>query len=338
MKTSQFTFDLPEELIAQKPLDVRSSSRLLVVDRNATNYQDSVFSNLTSFLSEGDLLVFNDTRVINARLRGQKDTGGLVELMIDQIFDSQTARCLIKASRRPKIGQLITVAQDISFRVTSFADGVFEVECSSDIHDCLAKHGEIPLPPYIQRATSNEDVQRYQTTYAKNPGAVAAPTAGLHFEANIFDQLRLRRINTAYLTLHVGLGTFKPVSVDDISDHEMHYERFCFPEKTAEMISKTKQKGGRIIAVGTTSLRVLEAVYANDTIRVGEGKTNLFITPGYKFNIVDCLVTNFHLPRSTLFMLVSAFVGTDRIKSAYKHAISEKYRFFSYGDAMLLIR
>jgi S-adenosylmethionine:tRNA ribosyltransferase-isomerase len=224
------------------------------------------------------------------------------------------------------------------FKVTEFIDGVFEMESTVDIYDCLGRYGNTPLPPYIRRQPVDSDSERYQTIYAKNPGAVAAPTAGLHFDAAIFEKIKQKNIKIAYLTLHVGAGTFKPVTVENVLDHPMHFERYYFPSETAELISKAKERGGRICAVGTTSLRVLESIYNEDDVKIGEGSTSLFITPGYTFSVVDCLITNFHLPKSTLFMLVSAFMGTDKMKRAYQHAIDQKYRFFSYGDAMFLAK
>ena len=338
MHISEFNFHLPDELIAQEPLESRSLSRVLVSTGSNESFVDSHFSELIDFLTEDDLLVFNDTRVMKARLTGAKDTGGEVEVMIDQILSSTRFKCLIRASRRPKIGQKIYIAIDVVFTVVTFAHGVFELESSVDIYDCLARYGDTPLPPYIRRQPDDADADRYQTIYAKNPGAVAAPTAGLHFDQAMFEKLAQKNIKMAYLTLHVGVGTFKPVAVENVLDHNMHSERYIFPSDVATLVSETKAKGGRVCAVGTTSLRVLESVFNESGLKVGEGSTNLFITPGYTFKVVDCLITNFHLPKSTLFMLVSAFMGTDKMRRAYQHAIDQKYRFFSYGDAMFLIK
>ena len=338
MHISEFNFHLPDELIAQEPLESRSLSRVLVSTGSNESFVDSHFSELIDFLTEDDLLVFNDTRVMKARLKGAKDTGGEVEVMIDQILSSTRFKCLIRASRRPKIGQKIYIAIDVVFTVVTFAHGVFELESSVDIYDCLARYGDTPLPPYIRRQPDDADADRYQTIYAKNPGAVAAPTAGLHFDQAMFEKLAQKNIKMAYLTLHVGVGTFKPVAVENVLDHNMHSERYIFPSDVATLVSETKAKGGRVCAVGTTSLRVLESVFNESELKVGEGSTNLFITPGYTFKVVDCLITNFHLPKSTLFMLVSAFMGTDKMRRAYQHAIDQKYRFFSYGDAMFLIK
>ena len=338
MHISEFNFHLPDELIAQEPLESRSLSRVLVSTGSNESFVDSHFSELIDFLTEDDLLVFNDTRVMKARLKGAKDTGGEVEVMIDQILSSTRFKCLIRASRRPKIGQKIYIAIDVVFTVVTFAHGVFELESSVDIYDCLARYGATPLPPYIRRQPDDADADRYQTIYAKNPGAVAAPTAGLHFDQAMFEKLAQKNIKMAYLTLHVGVGTFKPVAEENVLDHNMHSERYIFPSDVATLVSETKAKGGRVCAVGTTSLRVLESVFNESGLKVGEGSTNLFITPGYTFKVVDCLITNFHLPKSTLFMLVSAFMGTDKMRRAYQHAIDQKYRFFSYGDAMFLIK
>jgi S-adenosylmethionine:tRNA ribosyltransferase-isomerase len=338
MHISEFNFDLPDELIAQEPLEARSHSRLLVSTGEDNSFSDHQFSDVLDLLSEDDLLVFNDTRVVKARLKGVKDTGGEVEVMVDQILSPVRFKCLIRASRRPKVGQKIIISEDVLFKVTEFIDGVFEMESTVDIYDCLGRYGNTPLPPYIRRQPVDSDSERYQTIYAKNPGAVAAPTAGLHFDAAIFEKIKQNNIKIAYLTLHVGVGTFKPVTVENVLDHPMHFERYYFPSETAELISKAKERGGRICAVGTTSLRVLESIYNEDEVKIGEGSTSLFITPGYTFSVVDCLITNFHLPKSTLFMLVSAFMGTDKMKRAYQHAIDQKYRFFSYGDAMFLAK
>ena len=338
MFISDFNFDLPDELIAQEPLAARSHSRLLVSTGENDIFSDRQFSDILDLLSEDDLLVFNDTRVVKARLRGTKDTGGEVEVMIDQILTPVRFKCLIRASRRPKVGQEIKISEEVTFTVITFDDGVFEMNSTMDIYECLNRYGDTPLPPYIRRQPVDTDADRYQTIYAKNPGAVAAPTAGLHFDGDIFEKIKQKNIKIAYLTLHVGVGTFKPVTVENVLDHSMHFERYYFPRATADLISKTKARGRRVCAVGTTSLRVLESIYSEDEVRIGDGSTSLFITPGFSFSVVDCLITNFHLPKSTLFMLVSAFMGTDKMKRAYQHAIEQKYRFFSYGDAMFLAK
>ena len=338
MRTSDFDYDLPEELIAQVPLEERGMSRLLVLDDSARDLEDREFGDLPSYLRPGDRLIFNDTRVIKARLTGRKETGGAVEVMVDQIRSDRRLSALIKASRRPKVGQRIFIGSKVELLVTSFSDGIFELECSENIEDCLDKLGDVPIPPYIQRSSMPLDNERYQTVYGRNPGAVAAPTAGLHFDGVLIDRLRAVGVESSFVTLHVGSGTFRPVKVEDISGHKMHSERFIFPKQVARDIYKTRAAGGRIVAVGTTSLRVLETVYAHGEPALFEGETDIFITPGHVFKVVDCLITNFHLPRSTLLMLVSAFAGVDKIKTAYQHAIEKKYRFFSYGDAMLLVR
>jgi S-adenosylmethionine:tRNA ribosyltransferase-isomerase len=338
MQTSDFDYDLPEELIAQVPLEERGMSRLLVLDDSARDLEDREFGDLPSYLRPGDRLIFNDTRVIKARLTGRKETGGAVEVMVDQIRSDRRLSALIKASRRPKVGQRIFVGPNVEFLVTSFSDGIFELESSENIGDCLDQFGDIPIPPYLKRSSMRLDDERYQTVYGTNPGAVAAPTAGLHFDGTLIDRLRVAGVDTSFVTLHVGAGTFRPVNVEDINSHKMHSERFIFPKQVARDIYKTRAAGGRIVAVGTTSLRVLETVYAHGEPALFEGETDIFITPGHVFKVVDCLITNFHLPRSTLLMLVSAFAGVDKIKTAYQHAIEKKYRFFSYGDAMLLVR
>ena len=338
MQTSDFDYDLPEELIAQVPLKERGMSRLLVLDNSVRDLEDKEFGDLASYLRPGDRLIFNDTRVIKARLTGRKETGGAVEVMVDQIRSNRHFTALIKASRRPKVGQRIFVGSKVELLVVSFSDGIFEIECSENIEDCLDQLGDIPIPPYIQRSSMPLDNERYQTVYGTKPGAVAAPTAGLHFDGALINHLRAAGVETSFVTLHVGAGTFRPVNVEDVSSHKMHSERFIFPKQVARDIYKTREAGGRIIAVGTTSLRVLETVYAHGEPTLFEGETDIFITPGHVFKVVDCLITNFHLPRSTLLMLVSAFAGVDEIKAAYQHAIEHKYRFFSYGDAMLLVR
>jgi S-adenosylmethionine:tRNA ribosyltransferase-isomerase len=338
MHISEFNFNLPEELIAQEPLEGRGDSRLLVSSGQTESFIDADFNNLIDYLSEGDLLIFNDTSVVKARLKGIKDTGGEVEVMIDQILSPTRFKCLIRASRRPKVNQKIYLSEEIIFSVIAFSDGVFELESSMNIYECLSRYGDTPLPPYIRRKSSQLDESRYQTIYASNPGAVAAPTAGLHFDTATFEKLKHKNISIAYLTLHVGVGTFKPVSVENILDHRMHSERYSLPTETVKLVAETKHRGGRVCAVGTTSLRVLESIYGDDQMGVREGSTNLFITPGYNFKVVDCLITNFHLPKSTLLMLVSAFMGIDKMRRAYQHAIDQRYRFFSYGDAMFLIK
>lgn len=330
---SDFDFDLPAELIAQAPLPGRSDSRLLDV---GTPLADRRFSDLVSLVFPGDLLVFNDTRVIKARLFGAKQTGGQVEVLIERILDWHHAIAKIRASKSPRAGSTIRLADAIDVSVGERQGEFFRLSFPCDIMGLLERYGHMPLPPYIERDADNFDDTRYQTVYARVPGAVAAPTAGLHFDQPLIDLLAEKGVKSAHVTLHVGAGTFQPVRTENLAEHEMHAERYTIPEETVEAVKKTRSAGGKIIAVGTTSLRALEAASQNGLLASGSGDTRLFITPGYRFRTVDRLLTNFHLPRSTLLMLVCAFAGYDRIRAAYHHAIAARYRFFSYGDAMLL--
>lgn len=334
-----FDFPLPPELIAQHPARERSASRLLHVD--GPHLADLRFTDLPGLLAPGDLLVFNDTRVIKARFFGQKDSGGQVEVLLERIVDERHALAQVRASKSPKAGTRITLENAFSL-VCSGRQGEFfalELEGEGNLWDLAEQYGRLPLPPYIEHGVEAEDEARYQTVYARHPGAVAAPTAGLHFDEAMLERLSEQGVRRAALTLHVGAGTFQPVRVEKIDEHKMHSERFHVPEETAAAIAATRERGGRVVAVGTTSLRTLEsAACGNGLVRTGSGETDIFITPGYRFQVVDRLITNFHLPRSTLLMLVSAFAGLDPIRAAYAHAVAEKYRFFSYGDAMLLER
>jgi S-adenosylmethionine:tRNA ribosyltransferase-isomerase len=340
MRLSDFDFELPKELIAQEPLRERSGSRLLRVCQSKSDFEDLTFTNLLDYLNPDDLLVFNDTRVIKARMSGVKASGGRVEIMADQILSPRSCKALLRSNHSVKIGQIIRVGDSVDFEVVANEDGMFELSSSEDLHLCFEKFGEVPLPPYIKRSVVNEDENRYQTVYAKDAGAVAAPTAGLHFDEKFLELLKSKGISFAFVTLHVGAGTFKPVKVENLEEHRMHFERYVVPSKSIEAITEAKRRGGRICAVGTTSLRALESACgkSGSSPEKLSGETNLFILPGYKFKVVDCLLTNFHLPKSTLMMLVSAFVGRERIMAAYKHAIENRYRFFSYGDAMFLER
>ena len=339
MRTQDFDFFLPDALIAQHPTNARNASRLLHLNGNSGQLNDKLFVDLPDFLSAGDLLVFNDTRVIKARLFGHKATGGNVELLVERVLDTQHVLAHIRASRAPKVGAMLKLADAINAEVIGREGDLFHVKFLGDVPvlDLLELHGAMPLPPYITHTAEAEDDERYQTVYAKHAGAVAAPTAGLHFDEAMLATLKAKDINIAYVTLHVGAGTFQPVRVDNIADHKMHSEIYHIPQATAELIQNTKINGGKIIAVGTTTLRTLESAarYQLETL-AGEGETNIFITPGFNFKIVDKLITNFHLPKSTLLMLVSAFAGFEPIKNAYAHAVKQQYRFFSYGDAMLL--
>jgi len=334
-----FDYQLPAELIAQAPATRRSESRLLHVDGMARH--DRRFNDLSDLLSAGDLVVFNDTRVIKARLRGRKTSGGEVEMLVERVLGMREALFQLRASHAPKPGHAIELAAGARAVVVAREGRFFTLRFDGvdDLVAWLDAHGEVPLPPYIDRAPDAGDEARYQTIYARNPGAVAAPTAGLHFDDALLRALERRDVGCAFLTLHVGAGTFQPVQATDITAHRMHAERFAIPEATAAAISNARASNGRIVAVGTTSLRALEAAAdEHGEVRAGAAETSLFITPGYRFSVVDRLVTNFHLPKSTLLMLVSAFAGYDAIRAAYAHAIAKRYRFMSYGDAMFLTR
>jgi S-adenosylmethionine:tRNA ribosyltransferase-isomerase len=305
----------------------------------ADGLHDRAFIDISQIAKPGDLFIFNDTKVIPARLYGQKETGGQVELLIERITGEDRAWVQIRASKTPKAGGLIhlqnKLGEQIDVEILQRTDRFYEIAFGQNVLELLDRFGELPLPHYIEHQADRNDVERYQTVLASNPGAVAAPTAGLHFDDLVLRQLADNRVGRATITLHVGAGTFTPVHAEDLSQHQMHYEWYSIPEETIEAIVQTKQRGGRVIAVGTTSLRTLES-YTITQQRTGD--TNLFITPGFEFKVVDALVTNFHLPKSTLLMLVSAFAGMDAIREAYRHAITEQYRFFSYGDAMFLNR
>jgi S-adenosylmethionine:tRNA ribosyltransferase-isomerase len=335
---SDFDYALPPELIAQHPAPQRTASRLLHVDPSSGALDDLMFPDVVRLLQPGDLLVVNDTRVIKARLHGHKDTGGEVELLVERVLDSHRALAQARTSKPLKPGRRITLAGGIEVEVLARHGEFFELRFGDGVLDVLAKHGEVPLPPYITHAPEAVDEARYQTVYAKVPGAVAAPTAGLHFDDALLAKLAAKGVELARLTLHVGAGTFQPVRVDEVAKHVMHSEWYSVPEATVEAIARAKARKGRIVAVGTTALRALESAAADGELRAGTAETRLFIVPGYRFRVVDRLITNFHLPRSTLLMLVSAFAGADAIRRAYAHAVAARYRFFSYGDAMLIER
>lgn len=331
---SDFDFNLPKELIAQTPLEQRSASRLLVVgDRSLT---DSHFGQLLDFLEPGDLLVFNNTKVLKARFYGSKQSGGKIEILIERVLGSQSALAKIRASKSPKDGSTVLIDDGLPVKVEGRQGEFFILAFPENVFDILEAHGHLPLPPYIERAADQYDETRYQTVFAKEPGAVAAPTAGLHFDDALMEALDQKGVKKAWLTLHVGAGTFQPVRSENLAEHEMHAEWYTIPEETVQMVQAAKKAGRRVVAVGTTSLRALESASQTGNLQAGSRETALFITPGYAFHTVDHLVTNFHLPKSTLLMLVSAFAGYHRIRWAYAHAIAEKYRFFSYGDAMFL--
>jgi len=340
MQRSDFYYELPGDQIARHPSRTRSASRLLCLDPVAAELRDGKFIDFPQLLHPGDLLVFNDTRVIPARLFGRKATGGKVELLVERITGSTTALAHLRSSKPPRPGSLLVLAGGIETRVVGREEDLFQLEFpnGAGVPAILEKFGHIPLPPYIDRPDEPADRQRYQTIYARVPGAVAAPTAGLHFDENIMRQLASRGVETAWVTLHIGAGTFQPVRVDDLNDHVMHHEYFEIDADTCQKVATTRQRGGRIVAVGTTVVRSLEAASAQGTITPCQGETDLFITPGYRFRSVDALLTNFHLPESTLLMLVCAFAGREVVMTAYRHAIREKYRFYSYGDAMFINR
>ena len=341
MRTSDFDFDLPPELIAQIPCSERRGSRLLHLEGSNGQLNDHAFSQLPDLLQPGDLLIFNDTRVIKARLHGVKSSGGRVEVLVERVLSDRQALAHVRASKAPKPGSRLVIADEVQLEVTGRQDDLFLLQLVPDdmsIMELLDRHGSLPLPPYIQHAADNTDEERYQTVYARAPGAVAAPTAGLHFDAAMLSTLQKLGVRIAYVTLHVGAGTFQPVRTEDVSQHKMHSELYTVPEETVALINTTRQEGGKITAVGTTVLRALESAAASGELLAGQGETDIFITPGYRFKVVERLLTNFHLPKSTLLMLVSAFAGQNNIQQAYAHAIAQRYRFFSYGDAMLIER
>ncbi|MES2832545.1 MAG: tRNA preQ1(34) S-adenosylmethionine ribosyltransferase-isomerase QueA [Pseudomonadota bacterium] len=329
-----FDFTLPQELIAQMPLPERSASRLLDID--GLHRVDRVFTDLVSLLTPGDLLVFNDTRVLKARFFGIKQTGGRVEVLIERVLDTQTVLAQIRASKSPAAGTRLRLAEAFDVEVGERAGEFFILKFFDDVFALIEQHGRLPLPPYIDHAADAFDETRYQTVYAKVPGAVAAPTAGLHFDAALLARLEAKGVRSAYVTLHVGAGTFQPVRTHDLSAHQMHKEWYTIPQVTVDAVRAAQAGGHAVVAVGTTSLRALESASQTRPLQAGSAETRLFITPGYQFQTVTRLITNFHLPQSTLLMLVSAFAGYETIRSAYAYAIAEKYRFFSYGDAMLL--
>jgi len=339
VKKTDFDFELPPELIAQAPLAERSASRMLVLDVEAQARQDRMFRDLPAFLREGDLLVFNDTRVLPARLYGRKDTGGQVEILIERVTGAHEATVQLGVSKKPKEGGRIELA-DGSHAIVLGRDGSFfrlRFESPDPLERLLLRLGEMPLPPYIERHADDSDMERYQTVFARTPGAIAAPTAGLHFDEAMLAGLRERGIQFGYVTLHVGAGTFQPVRADDIKDHQMHREWLNVGASLVEQIRRTRAAGGRVIAVGTTVVRALESAVRDGELQPFAGETQIFIFPGYKFSSIDGLLTNFHLPQSTLLMLVSAMAGRDFMLASYRHAVEQKYRFFSYGDSMLIL-
>lgn len=337
MRTSDFDYELPEELIAQRPLAQRSASRLLYVPPEG-DFEDRFFSELPALLRAGDLLVFNNTRVFPARVFGRKATGGRIELLVERVLGDRQALVHIRASKSPKAGTVLELPDEVQVCVEERQGELFKVsfECKETLLDYLERVGHMPLPPYIVREDEAQDSERYQTVYAQRTGAVAAPTAGLHFDDALLNILRERGIEQAFVTLHVGAGTFQPVRAEKIQDHYMHAEQFEVSEEVCRRIAETRARDGRVIAVGTTVVRSLETAAAGGELQPFKGETNLFITPGYRFRCIDALITNFHLPRSSLLMLVCAFGGYERIIRAYRYAVWRRYRFFSYGDAMLI--
>ncbi len=344
VKLSDFDYELPAEMIAQHPARERGASRLLHLDGARGTWHDRMFRELPELVLPGDVLVLNDTRVIKARLIGRKASGGQVEALVERVLDSERALAQLRASKTPRAGAQLEFATDkgpgVTAEVLGRQDEFFELRFAgcTDVFALLERAGSVPLPPYIRRAPNTDDDERYQTVYAREPGAVAAPTAGLHFDAAMFAALKARGAVVATLTLHVGAGTFQPVRVENLAEHRMHSEGYSLPQATVDAIRAARAAGKRVLAVGTTSLRALESAAAAGELRAGSAETRLFILPGYCFRVVDRLLTNFHLPRSTLLMLVAAFAGVDNIRRAYQHAIGQRYRFFSYGDAMLIER
>ena len=346
LKRQDFFFDLPDDLIAQHPTAERSGSRLLVLDPTQVVSQsvtDALFPDLLSFLQPNDLLVFNNTKVIPARLFGQKSSGGQVELLIERVVDESTLLSHVRSSKSPKVGAILTIEQAFEVEVIGREGALFllKVHAKQTALDLIEAHGHMPLPPYIERSADvEEDKTRYQTVYSSKPGAVAAPTAGLHFDEAFLTNIQNKGVELGFVTLHVGAGTFKPVQVDNIAEHVMHSEYLEVDETLVQQVKTARAKGGRVIAVGTTSVRCLESATlfgANGEIAPYQGDTDIFITPGYEFKQIDALLTNFHLPESTLIMLVSALAGYEHTMNAYQHAVEQQYRFFSYGDAMLIL-
>lgn len=342
MRVTDFSFELPDELIARYPTPERTASRLLSLDGNSGQLVDNQFTDILDRVNSGDLMVFNNTRVIPARLFGQKETGGKLEILVERMLDDKRILTHVRSSKSPKVNTKLCLDGGYEMTMLARHDALFELELNDDktILEVLEEVGHMPLPPYIDRPDEDADKERYQTVYNKTPGAVAAPTAGLHFDDALLSQLKEKGVDTAFVTLHVGAGTFQPVKVDNILDHKMHCEWAEVSQEVVDKIAQTKAQGGRVIAVGTTSVRSLESA-----AKASEGElqafcrdTDIFIYPGYEFQVVDAMVTNFHLPESTLIMLLSAFAGFDEVKNAYQHAIAQKYRFFSYGDAMFVTK
>ncbi|MBL4637829.1 MAG: tRNA preQ1(34) S-adenosylmethionine ribosyltransferase-isomerase QueA [Proteobacteria bacterium] len=340
MQLTDFQFELPPELIAQFPAKQRTASRLLSLEGKTGLLSDQQFVDLPQFLQPNDLLVFNNTKVIPARLLGQKDSGGKVEVLVERVLDQHRVLAHVRSSKSPGAGRHLLLEDKLDVEVLGRQDALFELyfHSDTDVIDLLEAHGRLPLPPYIERDVAKEDLERYQTVYAQHVGAVAAPTAGLHFDLPMLDSIKEMGIASTQVTLHVGAGTFQPVRVDNIKNHQMHSERIEVTDEVCQQVKATRARGGRVIAVGTTSVRALESASRSGDISPYSGETDIFIYPGYEFKSVDAMITNFHLSESTLLMLVSAFAGRDNVMAAYQYAIEQKYRFFSYGDAMFITR
>lgn len=347
MQVSDFDFDLPDELIARYPQPQRTASRLLQLDGNSGELTDGKFTDVLDLVQPGDLVVFNNTRVIPARVFGRKESGGKIEILVERVLDEHSILAHVRASKSPKPGNALFLGENDEYQATMVArhEALFEIhfEHEKGVFDILNEIGHMPLPPYIDRPDEDTDKERYQTVYNQKPGAVAAPTAGLHFDNELLDEIKAKGVEFAYVTLHVGAGTFQPVRVDDINDHHMHSEYVEVPQEVVDAIADTKARGGRVVAVGTTSVRSLESAAQDAKQKDTElapffGDTEIFIYPGYEYQLVDVLITNFHLPESTLIMLVSAFAGYEHVMNAYQHAVQQQYRFFSYGDAMFVTK
>ncbi len=336
MRRADFSYSLPRELIAQYPLPERGASRLLALDGADGGLSDLRFSDLPTLLRPRDLLVLNDTRVIPARLHGRKSSGGACEILLERFLEGRRFLAQLRASKGLRAGAVIDLPGGARAVAIGQRAGLHELELDRDLPDYFEAHGHIPLPPYIARADESSDRERYQTVYAAEPGAVAAPTAGLHFDATMFERLAGAGVGIARLTLHVGAGTFQPLRSDPVEGHRLHAERFCISQATADSIAATRDGGGRIVAVGTTVVRALETAAAQGSVTAGRGETDIFIAPGHRYRVVDALLTNFHLPESTLLMLVAAFAGRENVLAAYHHAVVGRYRFYSYGDAMFV--
>jgi len=338
MRTDEFDFALPDALIAQHPPEKRGASRLLCVQGDVL--EDSQFATFLQKVKLGDVLVLNDTRVIRARLFGEKQSGGKIEVLVERVLNEHEVLAQVRASKSPRAGSRLTLAGEVDVEVLGRAGEFFHLRflAETPVLELLERYGRLPLPPYITHAAEDEDEERYQTVFARESGAVAAPTAGLHFDDEMLQALRDKGVTIVYVTLHVGAGTFQPVRVEHVHEHAMHSECYEIPQAAVDAIARARAAGGRVVAVGTTSLRALESAAAGGELQAGTGETRIFITPGYRFRVVDVLLTNFHLPKSTLLMLVSAFGGMKEIREAYRHAVEKEYRFFSYGDAMLIAR